>query len=84
MREVKYGLDENEYIYEVHIIALSKKLFIETLGCAMNVRDSEHMIAELNQKEPYELTEELSKKLTLLLLILVQLEKNLWLNSFLK
>ncbi|NEW60096.1 tRNA (N6-isopentenyl adenosine(37)-C2)-methylthiotransferase MiaB [Sulfurovum sp. bin170] len=34
-----------------------KKLYIETLGCAMNVRDSEHMIAELNQKEPYELTE---------------------------
>ncbi len=33
-----------------------KKLFIETLGCAMNVRDSEHMIAELNQKESYELT----------------------------
>ena len=26
----------------------------------MNVRDSEHMIAELNKKEPYELTEELS------------------------
>jgi len=26
----------------------------------MNVRDSEHMIAELNAKEPYELTEELS------------------------
>lgn len=24
-----------------------KKLFIETLGCAMNVRDSEHIIAEL-------------------------------------
>jgi len=38
-----------------------KKLYIETLGCAMNVRDSEHMIAELNAKEPYELTEELSK-----------------------
>ncbi|MCF6245441.1 MAG: tRNA (N6-isopentenyl adenosine(37)-C2)-methylthiotransferase MiaB [Sulfurovum sp.] len=37
-----------------------KKLFIETLGCAMNVRDSEHMIAELNKKEPYELTVELS------------------------
>ena len=36
-----------------------KKLYIETLGCAMNVRDSEHMIAELNTKEPYELTEEL-------------------------
>ena len=33
-----------------------KKLFIETLGCAMNVRDSEHIIAELNKKEPYELT----------------------------
>ena len=38
-----------------------KKLFIETLGCAMNVRDSEHMIAELNKKEPYELTKELSE-----------------------
>ncbi len=37
-----------------------KKLYIETLGCAMNVRDSEHMIAELNKKEPYELTQELS------------------------
>ena len=37
-----------------------KKLYIETLGCAMNVRDSEHMIAELNRKEPYKLTEELS------------------------
>ncbi|WP_345986082.1 tRNA (N6-isopentenyl adenosine(37)-C2)-methylthiotransferase MiaB [Sulfurimonas sp. HSL-1656] len=32
-----------------------KKLFIETLGCAMNVRDSEHMIAELSQKEDYAL-----------------------------
>ena len=42
-------------------ISLSKKLFIETLGCAMNVRDSEHMIAELNQKEPYELTQNLSE-----------------------
>ena len=39
---------------------MPKKLFIETLGCAMNVRDSEHMIAELNKKEPYELTTELS------------------------
>ncbi|MEA3419958.1 MAG: tRNA (N6-isopentenyl adenosine(37)-C2)-methylthiotransferase MiaB [Campylobacterota bacterium] len=36
-----------------------KKLFIETLGCAMNVRDSEHMIAELNRKDSYELTEDL-------------------------
>ncbi|HHH73080.1 MAG TPA: tRNA (N6-isopentenyl adenosine(37)-C2)-methylthiotransferase MiaB, partial [Sulfuricurvum sp.] len=34
-----------------------KKLFIETLGCAMNVRDSEHMIAELSEKEHYQLTE---------------------------
>ncbi len=33
-----------------------KKLYIETLGCAMNVRDSEHIIAELNKKENYELT----------------------------
>ena len=32
------------------------KLFIETLGCAMNSRDSEHMIAELTEKEGYETT----------------------------
>ncbi len=38
-----------------------KRLFIETLGCAMNVRDSEHMIAELNQKEHYILTQDLSQ-----------------------
>lgn len=38
-----------------------KKLFIETLGCAMNVRDSEHMIAELNREESYELTQVLSE-----------------------
>ena len=38
-----------------------KKLYIETLGCAMNVRDSEHMIAELNKKEPYELTEKIDE-----------------------
>ncbi len=36
---------------------MSKKLYIETLGCAMNVRDSEHIIAELNKKEPYSLTD---------------------------
>lgn len=36
---------------------MSKKLFIETLGCAMNVRDSEHMIAELQDKEDYILTQ---------------------------
>jgi len=40
---------------------MSKKLFIETLGCAMNVRDSEHMIAELSQKEDYELTTDSSE-----------------------
>ena len=40
---------------------MSKKLYIETLGCAMNVRDSEHMIAELNQKESYEITENLKE-----------------------
>jgi len=37
---------------------MSKKLFIETLGCAMNVRDSEHMVAELHALEGYELTDE--------------------------
>jgi tRNA-2-methylthio-N6-dimethylallyladenosine synthase len=38
-----------------------KKLYIETLGCAMNVRDSEHIIAELTQKEGFELTEDLKE-----------------------
>ncbi len=33
---------------------MRKKLFIETLGCAMNVRDSEHMIAELTSKEDFD------------------------------
>jgi tRNA-2-methylthio-N6-dimethylallyladenosine synthase len=40
---------------------MSKKLFIETLGCAMNSRDSEHMIAELNEKEGYEVTQSLQE-----------------------
>jgi len=39
---------------------MSKKLFIETLGCAMNSRDSEHMIAAL-KKENYETTSELKE-----------------------
>ena len=39
----------------------SKKLYIETLGCAMNVRDSEHIIAELSDKEQYILTDSLSE-----------------------
>lgn len=38
-----------------------KKLFIQTLGCAMNVRDSEHIIAELSQKENYTLTEDIKE-----------------------
>ncbi len=38
-----------------------KKLYIETLGCAMNVRDSEHIIAELTQKENYQLTQDLKE-----------------------
>jgi len=37
---------------------MSKLLFIETLGCAMNSRDSEHMIAQLREKEGYTTTEE--------------------------
>lgn len=40
---------------------MSKKLFIETLGCAMNSRDSEHIIAELSEKEGYEVTSELAE-----------------------
>jgi len=39
----------------------AKKLFIQTLGCAMNVRDSEHIIAELTQKEDYSLTDDLKE-----------------------
>ncbi len=38
---------------------MSKKLFIETLGCAMNSRDSEHIIAQLREKEGYETTDDL-------------------------
>ena len=39
----------------------SKKLYIVTLGCAMNVRDSEHIIAELGEKEAYSLTDNLAE-----------------------
>ncbi|MBD3798013.1 MAG: tRNA (N6-isopentenyl adenosine(37)-C2)-methylthiotransferase MiaB, partial [Campylobacterales bacterium] len=38
---------------------MQKKLYIETLGCAMNVRDSEHLIAELSLKENYHLTDDI-------------------------
>ncbi len=34
------------------------KLFIETLGCAMNSRDSEHIIAQLREREGYTTTQE--------------------------
>jgi tRNA-2-methylthio-N6-dimethylallyladenosine synthase len=37
-----------------------KKLFIQTLGCQMNIRDSEHMIAELSDKKDYELIDDMS------------------------
>ena len=40
---------------------MSKKLFILTLDCAMNVRDSEHIIAELSQKEDYSLTQNIEE-----------------------
>ncbi len=32
------------------------KVYIETMGCAMNTRDSEHLLTELRQKEGYEPT----------------------------
>lgn len=38
-----------------------KKLFIETLGCAMNSRDSEHIIAQLREEEGYETTQDLAE-----------------------
>ena len=40
---------------------MSQKLFIETLGCAMNVRDTEHIIAELNKHLDYEETQTLEE-----------------------
>ena len=40
---------------------MSKLLFIQTLGCAMNVRDSEHVIAELTKKENYHITDDITK-----------------------
>ena len=36
-------------------MSTKKKVYIETLGCAMNTRDTEHIIAELSSKENYEL-----------------------------
>jgi tRNA-2-methylthio-N6-dimethylallyladenosine synthase len=36
-----------------------KKLFIETLGCQMNSRDTEHIIAELNKYKNYTTTSKL-------------------------
>lgn len=39
----------------------SKLLFIDTLGCAMNVRDSEHIVAELSKSDDYGLTDDPSK-----------------------
>lgn len=35
-----------------------KKLYIQTMGCAMNNRDSDHLVAELHNKEGYILTED--------------------------
>jgi len=40
---------------------MSKKFFLETLGCQMNVRDSEHMIAELRTKKNYEQTDDVKE-----------------------
>jgi len=40
---------------------MKQKLFIETLGCAMNSRDSENMIAELTEKENYEVIDDFTK-----------------------
>ena len=40
---------------------MSKKVYIETLGCQMNVRDTEHIIAELKTYKDYELTNDISE-----------------------
>lgn len=46
---------------------MSKKLFIETLGCAMNARDSEHIIAELQKTETFTITND-SKEADLIII----------------
>lgn len=33
-------------------------MYIQTLGCAMNTKDTEHILAELNQKENYKQTDD--------------------------
>ncbi|RAX53974.1 tRNA (N6-isopentenyl adenosine(37)-C2)-methylthiotransferase MiaB [Helicobacter sp. 10-6591] len=40
----------------VHTPPQYKRVYIETLGCAMNERDSQHLLAELQEKERYTLT----------------------------
>ncbi len=40
---------------------MSKRLYIETLGCAMNEKDSENIIAELTTKENYKTTTDIKK-----------------------
>ncbi|MDR3347125.1 MAG: tRNA (N6-isopentenyl adenosine(37)-C2)-methylthiotransferase MiaB [Helicobacteraceae bacterium] len=39
------------------LLQIPPKVFILTLGCAMNTRDSEHLFAELKAKEGYEKTD---------------------------
>lgn len=38
---------------------MKKKLYLKTIGCAMNERDSEHIVAELSQKRGFERTDEI-------------------------
>ena len=40
---------------------MHKKVFIETLGCAMNHKDSENMLSELSTKRDYKLTKNLEE-----------------------
>jgi tRNA-2-methylthio-N6-dimethylallyladenosine synthase len=40
---------------------MHKKVYIETLGCAMNHKDSENMLSELKTKKNYEKTENLKE-----------------------
>jgi tRNA-2-methylthio-N6-dimethylallyladenosine synthase len=37
---------------------MNKKLYIKTIGCQMNVRDSEHLIAELVNKKNYQVCDD--------------------------
>ncbi len=47
---MEYKRNANKYTTTRKIIIKMKKLYIETFGCQMNVKDSEHIVAELSDE----------------------------------